>query len=389
MVGGRPVAKTMNEDALTRHVARMLVGRDPLEPGEDLDKTLSLCAHHDTLPLLGFQLRRQPGCLEALNEEQRGKIEQAERENILRVTLAVEALKEALSALRPIRPVLFKGLAAAQGWPKTGLRDPGDLDLLVAPVDFLAAKKSLLDNGWSELPTVHGALDDSIASRYGFARVFKHPRRPVTVDLHREPVDRTEPFRVDAAGIRATAVETEVSSGVTVLTPGPPQHFALLALHTVRHGSYRLQGFLDLFFWLSREENRDRDIEIIQYSKENHIFRAVSTAVLVAEELFGTLPGKALMVGRDQSIRRAVLRRRPSVIARSHMVAPGGFRRVAALVDLIDNPFLAAHYLFRLAFPPMEIAGLSSGKGFFAYLRHRVKTFLRLLQSFERLEKDS
>ncbi|MFH0882414.1 MAG: nucleotidyltransferase family protein [bacterium] len=386
---GELSASTVNLDQFARRVAKMLSSREPPSLGVHPRQILSLCSHHGVLPLLGYRFRQHFGDLAGLADEHRERIEQSERETLVRYTLARGALNDALVILKPFRPVLFKGIAAAGAWPLRSLRDPGDLDLLVAQEAFPAAKAALLNASWTEQPTVHGHLNDVVSAKYGFARVFRHPSRPVTVDLHREPVDRTEPFRVDPVHLLATAVLTEVANGVVVAVPGPVEHLCLLALHAVRHGTFRLQGFVDVFMWLERHKNAIRDIEITKYIRDNRIFRAVSVALLITQNLFEDLPLEVRGFDQDPVVRFAAARRKPGVLVRSHLTARGGVRRLIALIDLIDSPVLALRYVFRLVFPAPEIMGLPSGNRIFAYLRQRIKTFLHLLPSFERLEKDS
>jgi len=110
---------------------------------------------------------------------------------------------------------------------------------------------------------------------------------------------------------------------------------------------------------------------------------------MATENLFDERSHSIAGLDRSAAVHRAASRRSPAVLARSHMVTPGSGRRVVAMIDLIDHPALKLRYLFRLAFPPLEITELSSGNGMIAYFWQRLKTFLRMLQSFERLEKDS
>ncbi len=382
--------KTENLDRLARHVGRVLVGREPPAIAENALAILSLCAHHNLVPLLGYRLRQARAELSgAMTDDQREMVKRLELEAKARYALSLEALGDALALLDPYRPVLFKGIAAAQAWPLPGLRDPGDLDLLVPLEAFPAAKKELLEAGWIEQHTVHGHLDDSVAEKFGFARVFRHPAKPVVVDLHRELVDRTEPFRVHSGPLYESAVLTKLSDRVVVRVPGPVEHLCLLALHAVRHGTFRLQGFVDIYLWLERYEGVIDNMEIKEYARQNKILRGVSVALLAAHNLFGGLPLAVRGLLETPSVRVAASRRSPAVLARAHMTRRGGVRRVLALVDLLDNPLLVARYLVRLAFPAREIVLSGSGSGFVVYFRRRMSAFLNLLPGFERQEKDS
>jgi hypothetical protein len=106
---------------------------------------------------------------------------------------------------RGIEPILVKGWAIAQSYAEQGLRPPGDIDLLVKPVD-LAAATGLLTGG---------------------------PPSQFNVDLrHREFAT------LDGQGLEALWARSRlVRRDIRILAS--EDHLAFLCLHMLRHGAWR------------------------------------------------------------------------------------------------------------------------------------------------------
>jgi len=371
-------------ERIARQAGRFLATGEAVPPPPELPPILSLCKHNNLLPLLAYRMKNASVDLPADVLED---LNRADRNAVARRSLVLGALEDALELLAPRRAVLFKGLAVAESWPSPHFRDPGDIDLLV-PVEMHGeAAGTLLAHGWTEERTIHIGVRELVARKYGFARVFRHPERPVIVDLHSAPVDRTEPFWMNPQPLHENSIETTLSGGVNARVPLDEHHLALMALHAVRHGTFRMQNFLDLHFFCCSK--RINNIEISAYARRENIFRAVSVSRRVATELLGVQPWGA---GSDEgaAIRRAAEKRNPAVIARGHMTVRGGTRRMIALIDLIDDPVSAIRYMWRLAFPKRSLlVGRAGSSGIVSYMYHRFLAAASLLRRFERKENDS
>jgi hypothetical protein len=372
----------MNRADLERwsRIAANLLDGQPI-PGTERREhgaVLKLLQHHRLLPLARHQLRRTQA-LQTIDRDWQDRMASETHATAARHRRALEVLGEALRLLEGLGPVLFKGLAAGRHWPDPSLRDPGDIDMIVPPERHREAAERLLGAGWREMPTVHGGLEEEVAARYGFARMLRHPRWPVAVDLHRWLVDWTEPFPLSGREIMATARPEALSAGVEPLVAEPARHWALLALHAVRHGSFRLHAFQDLRL-AGAELSPEDNIAIYEYSKRERILRPVQVSYLAGRQLHGgSFPDLALGEP-DAGTCRAAKRRTPAVLAHGHLSPRGGPRRLAALLDLMEGTRDRLRYLRRLALPPREITPAPTAAGF---LRHRLRSLKRLLRSLQ------
>jgi hypothetical protein len=125
-------------------------------------------------------------------------------------------IQRVLRSLRAanIEPILIKGWSIARLYPQPGLRPYGDIDLLVRPEQYLAAAR--------------------IAASEGLRDCF--------IDIHPgafEVADRS----IDDLFSRSQLVQRE-DEQVRVL--GSEDHFALLAIHQLKHGAWRPLWLCDL-----------------------------------------------------------------------------------------------------------------------------------------------
>lgn len=125
-----------------------------------------------------------------------------------------------------IEPILFKGWAAARLYPQPGLRPYGDIDILVRPEQYAAAKIAL------SAPEA----------------------RDCWVDLHQRLLELDD-RKLDDVFARSQLVSLEVGQAfLPVPAEGQPlirvlgleDHFALLAIHLLKHGAWRPLWLCDL-----------------------------------------------------------------------------------------------------------------------------------------------
>jgi Uncharacterised nucleotidyltransferase len=143
-------------------------------------------------------------------------IHQAYRLQALQSAVQEERTIQAFRLLRDagIEPILMKGWAVARHYPQPMLRAYGDIDLLVRPEEYRAARQAL---GSTELSTWW-------------------------VDLHRD-LSELEERPVEELFERSRAQELH-QSAVRVL--GPEDSLALLAIHLWKHGAWRPSWLCDI-----------------------------------------------------------------------------------------------------------------------------------------------
>ena len=113
-----------------------------------------------------------------------------------------------------VEPILLKGWAVARLYPQPALRPYGDYDLFVRPHDYVVA---------------HRVIESEAA-------------RGCWVDLHSR-IDELADTSAEDLFARSRLVEC---GNEQVRVPGAEDHFALLAIHLLKHGAWRPTWLCDL-----------------------------------------------------------------------------------------------------------------------------------------------
>ncbi len=361
------------------NAARLLAGRKMSRDMFEPELLVNLLVHHNLAPLASYRVVRGEVWSHLLEGEPLRRLEATVLPGRVRYNIVIKALKDLVEAIGHLEPVLFKGLSAASIYPEPYLRDPGDIDIVVDRGNFDEAVHCLEDDGWRPQKTVHFNLNPETAKKYGFARVFRHKSSPVIVDLHYDLVDKTEPFSLRSDFFLKNKQPFKLEKDTEIYIPGYAEHLAFLALHSVRHGHFRMQWCLDVHFACEQWTDKiDRDY-FISICSENNIMRAVRIGIEVAGSLYGTKYHPLDHIPLKSSVERAVFRRSPTAIGRGHLVKPGSWRRFSAMVDLIDKKSTRVNYITHTLFPNRELVTDVKGekKSIFYYLAGRLKAAMR------------
>ncbi|MCB2198473.1 nucleotidyltransferase family protein [bacterium] len=371
-------------ERVVRDACQLLRGGTPRGELSDPSLIADLIVHHGLGPLGSWQASRHDTWRRKLAGEPLQRLDQTVLQAKIRRNMVVVALADALKILRPFHPVLFKGLALAELYPRPWLRNPGDLDILLGTGDFDKAVEALQGEGWRLQPSIHRDHPAEIGRKYGFAQVLRHPVRPVIVDLHRDPIDRTEPFWLHPDALTQQTSRLELTEGLALSTLQPIQHLAYTALHSVRHGTFRLAWSYDVHLGceLWRQQIDPREFET--FCRHWNILRGVHVGLEVARQLYATSWHPLDHLIPDKATARAAARRSPYVIGHGHLTQHGGWRRLSAMLDLMDHNRDKAGYLFRTMFPSRDLFWFSDTDrpGWGAYLQDRFRAAGKLIQGF-------
>ncbi|MDP8206073.1 MAG: nucleotidyltransferase family protein [Candidatus Electryonea clarkiae] len=353
---------TTETELVISAAARLLTGKPPPREKFDPHELITLIFHHNLASLASFQAGRLEGWRVRLEGDALKELDATLVQARVRRMMVVRALQDALKIIGDFHPVLFKGLAAAELYPQPHLRDPGDIDLLIHPDHFGVAANYLLENGWELQETVHADRSEDVARLYGFARVFRHPESPVILDLHRAPVDKTEPFWIDPESILDRSIHTVLTDDISVNVPEHEDHLILLALHSVRHGFFSLKWCLDVFFacreWTLEIEQK----KFVDNCRKMHVERAVRTGLEVARVFYGPVRNPMDNLLMDGKTQKAITRRNPFIIAKGQLSGQGGLRRFSAMLDLMEGFSSKAYYIAHTLFPPRALFSDSAGE---------------------------
>ncbi|MDX6611707.1 MAG: hypothetical protein QOD75_893 [Blastocatellia bacterium] len=153
-------------------------------------------------------------------------LHQAYRLQLLQSSINETKIRKVFRLLRGvgIEPILFKGWSVARLYPQRGLRPYGDIDILVHPKDYAAAKLKLSEpenrDCWVDLHQRLLELDD------------------------RKLEDLFTRSQLVEVGQAFLPVPTEGNQLIRVL--GLEDHSALLAIHLLKHGAWRPLWLCDL-----------------------------------------------------------------------------------------------------------------------------------------------
>jgi hypothetical protein len=166
------------------------------------------------------------------------------------LSLALDvAAAEVVTALRnaSIRSILLRGPALALWLYEDGTRFYSDVDLLVAPDDFVRAERVLANLGFEP---------SAITPPAGHAQLLRRQRDSAAVDLHRAVVGVGIPER-EAWNILVDCTEAMSLGGEEFEVLRPQARAMLLALHAAQHGVGKPQPLEDLGRGLQRFEKAE------------------------------------------------------------------------------------------------------------------------------------
>lgn len=182
-------------------------------------------------------------------------LHQAFRLLVLQSAMHETRIRKVFTVLRSvnIEPILIKGWAVARAYPHQALRPYGDIDLIVRPGDYAVA-----------------------------VEVAAREARDCLVDFH-----PALPFELADRSIEDIFVRSELvpCGGEQVRVLPPEDHFALLAVHLLKHGAWRPLWLCDLGVLLDSmpdDFNWDRCL-----GKEQRRANWILATVGLAQELLG------------------------------------------------------------------------------------------------------
>jgi len=374
--------KDLFTELVAKESALLISGNPPSGKAVFPEKMVDLICHHDLGALGSFWAGKSSGWQRLLSGKALATLDQNVIKSKIRYKMVFDSLVDANEILSVFRPLLFKGLSLCELYPKPFLRNPGDIDLIIDKKLFLDACEVLEKNGWRIQNTIHRNKNNDIADDYGFARVYRHPDRPVIIDLHRAPIDKTEPFWIETEALYEHSIQNNLSDGPVVSNPGMEEHLALIALHSVRHGTFRLSWCLDVHLACTAWQATIDVKRFEDFCRRWNILRAVYVGLEVSKKLFNTSWHPLEHIRLDKRTHYATKRRSPGIIAHGHLYNSGSFRRVGAMIDLMENNRLILKYCKKMMFPQKSLLVNQDDKeiGLIRYLLSRITKLSEILK---------
>jgi hypothetical protein len=181
-------------------------------------------------------------------------VRQILREN-LRMTGELMVLLR-LFADRGVNVIPFKGpTLAALAYDDLGLREFGDLDLLIAKSDLMRAQELMLAQGYQP-EIMLNATQSAVFADSCNVLAFTHSGKGITVELHWELSPGYLPFAPDPEQLRQRMVSSW-PGGQEIMTLSPEDLLVYLCAHGAKHAWERLIWIADVAGLIHRHPSLD------------------------------------------------------------------------------------------------------------------------------------
>ena len=268
--------------------------------GINWDRLIRAANHHGLLPLLHSHLSATcPLDVPApVFDQLREHSQSNSRYNLL---LTGELIKlQTLFQSHNIPMVPFKGpILAACFYGDIGLRQFGDLDLLVRKQDVIKARELLASARY--LPRYNlAATQQAILIEQKCEEPFDRDDNESMVDLHWAVIPARFSFAPDTDSMWER-LEKASLNGVEFLTVSPEDLLILLCVHGAKHAWERLNWICDLAELIRARSSLDWEF-VMNIASRNHGERMLFLGLLLAKDLLGApLPAEVLQRVRDDS----------------------------------------------------------------------------------------
>ncbi len=248
-----------------------------------------------------------------------------------------------------IEAVVIKGpVLSARCYGDPGLRQYGDLDLIVRGEDILRTTELMLSGGYEASVPIAAIQAKKIPGEYNF-------RQPVTkllIEFHTEGTFRYHPRPLPVEKLFARQVRVKIDSH-EVPALSPEDELLLICVHGAKHFWEQLSYVADVAAFVSRQELDWK--RVLAAAEEVRAERMLSVGLRLAADLLGTpLPANiAAQVQNDEAIGRLV-RQIIQWLPAAGTVPLGIFVRAMFRIRIRGGIFSGVGYLFRLSFSPTE-----------------------------------
>jgi len=225
----------------------------------DWNRLLSMAAAHGMRPLLcRFLVGQTLVCPQPEQTKVCSTLHEFTQRNLrknLRMTGELIILLR-MFAEHGVNVIPFKGpTLAALAYGDLGLREFGDLDLLIAKTDFMEAQELLIARGYQPEVTLN-AKQAAVFAEACNVMAFWHAEKEISVELHWELSPKYLPFSPDPERLRERMVPSH-PGGQAVMTLSPEDLLVYLCAHGAKHVWEKLIWITDVAGLIHRHSNLD------------------------------------------------------------------------------------------------------------------------------------
>jgi Uncharacterised nucleotidyltransferase len=297
---------------------------------------------------------------DAVPAEALAELQRRHRTNVAQALILLAELDRVLDVLyaRGITVLPYKGPLLAEAlYPSVGLREAGDLDLLVLPDDVDRVTETLLRMGYEPMERRNAEEMRRLREHDCELTLVGHGGR-IFVEVHWELMPRSLalPLDIDYIAVRTERVRRRNAEVLTL--PAETLALVLCAHAGVKHDWSSLRWLVDIARLLASHPDLDVPA-LLQEARRLKIYAATAAGLLAAHHLAGAplKPEAAAMLRRDRRVaaEAAVIHGR---VFRAEKNLPGYREWRAYLNDgaSADRPLVTdlIHYLRAVASPRFQ-----------------------------------
>ncbi len=278
--------------------------RQLVSAGVEWNDVLERAKRHSLLPMLYWQL--SASCSELVPEKTLDFLCDHFRKNTARNLVLSSDLLSFLKALkdRDVSAMPYKGPSLAISvYGNVGLRQFGDLDILVRKKDVAVATEVLVNEGFK----THFKISEkqlAMFIRLGYVRLLKRDMGRQTVELHWAIAPRFFGFHLDIELLWQTLISVDLL-GQQILAPPPEALLLMLCVHGAKDAWERLEWVSGVADLIRRETKLDWD-GVLALAEKTHSTRMLKVGLFLAAFLLGApVPIRILAeFESDASLRR-------------------------------------------------------------------------------------
>lgn len=187
-------------------------------------------------------------------------------------------------------PLLFlKGLPlAGLAYTNPALKSAIDIDLLIDATDLQSAADLLRESGYVLVAPRPSPHDRSLRAWHRGWKESVWAKADLQIDLHTRTADN--PQLIPDIDVHCPRQSVRINQALELPTLADPELFAYLAVHGASSAWFRLKWVSDFAGFLY-ERSSEELTRLYRRSQELGAGRAAGQALLLADELFGTLKG--------------------------------------------------------------------------------------------------
>jgi hypothetical protein len=253
--------------------------------GVEWDDVLDRAKRHALLPMLYWQL--SASCPELVPKKTLDFLCDHFRKNTARNLVLSSDLLSFLKALKDsgVSAMPYKGPSLAVSvYENVGLRQFGDLDILVRKADVAVATEVLIKEGFK----AHFKISEkqlAMFIRLGYVRLLKRDMGRQTVELHWAIAPRFFGFHLDIELLWKSLITVDLL-GEQILAPPPEALLLMLCVHGAKDAWERLEWVSGVADLIRRETKLDWD-GVFALAEKTHSTRMLKVGLILASFLLG------------------------------------------------------------------------------------------------------